>query len=109
MKPLKKNCLLLIFPLFLLYLSCASNKTPETPKIVTGFVYDDYGPIAGKSVTSMRTFRGVQTDYDGKFEIEVLEGDVLEIGYPMHKIQKIKITKQTHYRIKLEETEIILD
>lgn len=49
---------------------------------ITGTVYDDEGtPLGGASVVIKGTTTGTTTDFDGKFSINAVVGDVLVISY----------------------------
>ena len=50
-------------------------------KTVSGTVTDDTGPLPGVSVIIKGTTTGTETDFDGKFSIEVNTGDVLRFSF----------------------------
>lgn len=80
------------------------------PKKVTGLVLDDKGePIIGSTVLIKGTISGALTNLDGKYVIDVHEGDVLEfrfIGY--NSIEK-KVNQENQMNVVLTETNVSLD
>ncbi|WP_370104620.1 carboxypeptidase-like regulatory domain-containing protein, partial [Winogradskyella sp.] len=74
---LKLTWLLTLFMAFVMQFSFAQEKT------VTGTVTtaDDGLPLPGASVIVKGTSRGQQTDFDGKYTIQVNTGEVLVISY----------------------------
>ena len=57
-------------------------------KTVTGQVKDDFGPLPGVSVQIKGTVRGVITDKKGKYNIQVLENDILVFSYTGLRLKK---------------------
>jgi TonB-linked SusC/RagA family outer membrane protein len=66
-------------------------------------------PIPGVNVIIKTTSKGASTDFDGAFQIEVKEGDVLQVTYVGFVSQTIIITDQTSLNIALEEDLAKLD
>jgi TonB-linked SusC/RagA family outer membrane protein len=66
-------------------------------------------PIPGVNVIVKNTSKGASTDFDGAFQIEVKENDVLQISYVGFVSQTIIITNQTSLNISLEEDLAKLD
>ncbi|WP_121966875.1 TonB-dependent receptor [Myroides sp. N17-2] len=65
--------------------------------------------LPGVSVTVKNSTKGVQTDLDGKFTIDVKEGDVLQFEYVGFKPQSIKIDKQHIVNVTLVEDIVNLE
>lgn len=65
--------------------------------IVTGVVTssEDNMPIPGVNVIVLGTTRGVSTDFDGNYSIEVSNGETLEFSYIGFQKKTIAITNQT--------------
>lgn len=77
---------------------------------VTGVVREQGGfSLPGVSVIVKNSTKGVQTDLDGKYTIDVNEGDVLQFEYVGFKPQSITVTKQRVVNISLAEDVIGLD
>ncbi len=77
-------------------------------KFVTGTVYDENGPLPGASVIIEGTNNGVQTDFDGRFSLEVSEGERLSFSYVGYKTQQIPV-HASNINITLEEDNNALD
>ena len=78
--------------------------TTNNPVTITGFVSDELGPIAGANVVVKGTTRGISTDYDGKYSIEVNEGEILTYNYIGFKtIEIIVDSKKTIINVKMQE------
>ena len=60
-------------------------------KFVTGTVYEENGPLPGAYVIVEGTNNGVQTDFDGRFSLEVSEGERLSFSYVGYKTQQIPV------------------
>jgi len=95
---LKLTWLLTLFMAFVMQFSFAQEKT------VTGTVttQDDGLPLPGASVIVKGTQRGQQTDFDGKFTIQVNQGDVLIISYVGMKNAEVTIGASDTYNVGLE-------
>lgn len=78
---------------------------------VSGIIKDSNGaPIPGVNVVVKGTANGVQTDFDGKFSIDVAESNAaLIISYIGFISQEIKIGNQTNITITLLEDYAKLD
>lgn len=66
-------------------------------------------PIPGVNIVVANTTRGVQTDFDGNYSIEVTSGESLTFSYIGFASQTIAITNQTAVNISLEEDTSELD
>ena len=95
---LKLTWLLTLFMAFVMQFSFAQEKT------VTGTVTtaDDGLPLPGASVVVKGTSRGQQTDFDGKYAIQVSQGDVLVVSYVGMKTAQVTIGAGSTYDVALE-------
>ena len=86
--------------LLLLFLVSVSGFAQNT---VTGVVTssEDNMPIPGVNVIVLGTTRGVSTDFDGNYSIEVSNGETLEFSYVGFQKKTIAITNQTVLNIVL--------
>ncbi len=98
---------LIVFFLLILGTSTlfAQNKT------VTGIVTSksDGTTLPGVSVIVQGTTKGTQTDFDGKYSLEVSTGDILNFSFIGMKVQSITIGESNVYDIALEEDSASLD
>ena len=95
---LKLTWLLTLFMAFVMQFSFAQEKT------VTGTVTtaEDGLPLPGASVIVKGTQRGAQTDFDGKYSIQVSSGEVLVISYVGMKDSEVTIESANTYDVVLE-------
>ncbi|MDR0700790.1 MAG: TonB-dependent receptor [Tannerella sp.] len=79
-------------------------------KTVKGVVRDEFGEvIAGAAITVQGSTRGVTTDIDGSFSIEVESNEKLEISYIGMERQTILVGNQTVINVILNEKASELD
>lgn len=83
-------------------------KKPLNAKVVYGVVSDRGGTLPGANVLVKGTTRGVSTDIDGYFEIEVAYGEALVFSFIGLKDKDI-IVKKPNYNVVLEPDEKLLD
>ena len=78
---------------------------------ITGTVIDkaDTMPLPGVNVIIKGTSRGASTDFNGKYSIEVNEGDTIVISYLGYTTQEIIYSGQTTIDVALEEDAAQLD
>ncbi len=98
---MKKQLLLLLFSLF---------AVAGYARVISGTVIaeSDNLPVIGATVMVQGTQRGVATDFDGKFSIEVKDGDVLNVTYVGMIPQTVKIGNQQSLNIVLKENSQVL-
>ena len=79
-------------------------------RVITGTVVseNDNEPIIGATIMVKGTQRGIATDLDGKFAIEVNDGDVLSITNVGMLQQSVKIGKQQSLHIVMKEDSKVL-
>ncbi|WP_422105831.1 SusC/RagA family TonB-linked outer membrane protein [Winogradskyella sp.] len=96
---LKLTWLLTLFMAFVMQFSFAQEK------MVTGTVTtaSDGLPLPGASVSVKGTSKGAQTDFDGKYTVGVVIGDVLVISYVGMQAVEITVGDANVYDVALEE------
>lgn len=89
---------LLIFLLTISFGVIAQNNT------VKGKVFDEHGePLPGVTITVEGSTRGVITDNEGNYSIEVRPSDVLTFSFMGLITQKISVNNQTELNVILKE------
>lgn len=79
-------------------------------KTISGIVLDTQGQqIVGANILVKGTINGTITDINGKFQLEVAEGDVLLISYIGYNTQEITINKKQDLSITLVDDTELLD
>lgn len=78
---------------------------------VTGTITDKANamPLPGVNVIIKGTARGTATDFDGKYSIDVTEGETIVISYVGYTTQEIVFTGQSSINVALEEDASQLD
>ena len=79
------------------------NQDNRRKGIITGTVFDADGPIPGVNVMIEGTAFGTATDFDGRFELKVKEGDVIVVAFTGMITKRIKCEEGRDYKIKLKE------
>jgi len=80
-------------------------------KTITGVINDENGlPLPQATVIIKGTTKGVLTDFDGKFSIEVAPTDALIVSYVGYSPKEVKVGEQSAITVKLgiEEIEQVL-
>jgi len=100
-----KNKLILIAILLFNITIFAQNTT------LTGTVVSetDNSPIPGANIIVKNTKRGTTTDFDGKYQIQVAKGDVLQFSYLGYAIKIVTFDDQKTLNISLAEDLAALD
>ena len=79
-------------------------------QIVSGLVVDENNtPLVGVSVILAGGKRGVSTNSEGKFNIQVLKGDLLAFRYLGYIETQIEVTNETFYKIQLKPSYVDLE
>jgi TonB-linked SusC/RagA family outer membrane protein len=79
-------------------------RTGQTRHRITGNIVDEFDePLAGVSVAVYGSTRGVTTDTDGTFSIEVLPTDKLVVSYIGMQEETIEIGSKREFRIIMKE------
>ncbi|WP_255489770.1 TonB-dependent receptor [Dysgonomonas sp. 25] len=82
----------------------------QQSKTISGTIVDKTGePLIGVSVAVKGTTNGAQTDIDGKFTLNVNDGDIIVISYVGYKSQELSVGNRTVFNITLEESNIALE
>jgi hypothetical protein len=69
---------------------------------VRGVVLDEGGlPLPGATIVVKGSKRNTQTDFDGKFGIDAVSGDKLQVSYIGMEIQEIRVGRGRNYNITL--------
>jgi TonB-linked SusC/RagA family outer membrane protein len=76
---------------------------------VTGIVSDSSGPVPGVNVLIKGSSLGTATDFDGNYEINVKNGDVLVFSIMGFSSQEINYSGQSKINILLKEDADVLD
>ncbi|CAL2088124.1 SusC/RagA family TonB-dependent receptor precursor [Tenacibaculum sp. 190524A02b] len=103
---MKKNkilLLLLCFSFLLIQVTMAQEKT------ITGVVTSkmDGEPLPGVSVVVQGTTKGVETDFDGNYQIKVATGKTLVFNYVGMKQKAVVVQNQTQLNVALEEDSLL--
>ncbi|MFO7702850.1 MAG: SusC/RagA family TonB-linked outer membrane protein [Psychroflexus maritimus] len=101
----KFSGILTLVLVFVVQLTFAQEKT------VSGLVADDNAiPLPGVDVVVKGTDRGTQTDFDGKYTIEVSPSDVLVFKYLGFQTQEVAVGNNTTINANLvSDTEVLED
>ena len=75
----------------------------QQAKKITGVVSDVNGPVIGASVKVKGTSNGAATDFDGRFSLNVQQGQTLVISYIGYITKEVTIGAQNVYNITIEE------
>jgi len=80
-----------------------NTDTPVIPHLIEGVVYDEEGnALPGVNVIIKGTSFGKVTDIDGKFSIEVNEGDILAFHFIGMETEEYKVGKEDILSLKIE-------
>ena len=98
---MRKQLLLLLFSLFAVV---------GFARTISGVVTSasDKQPIIGASVMVQGTGRGVATDLDGNYSIEVQDNEVLNFSYVGMDSQSIKVGNKTTLNVEMKENSQVL-
>ncbi|HID16339.1 MAG TPA: TonB-dependent receptor, partial [Candidatus Atribacteria bacterium] len=94
--------------LFLIMLLCGTVSMMAQSYTITGTVTEGSDPLIGVSIVKKGTSTGTITDVDGKYSLEVTNGDVLEFSYVGYTSTIVNITGQTEANVKMS-TGLALD
>ena len=76
----------------------------QEPRKVTGVVMDEQEvTLPGATVQVGKSTRGVITDLDGKFEIEVSPSDELTVSYIGYETQTVKVGNRSALKIVMRQ------
>ena len=69
----------------------------------------DGEPILGANIIVVGTNKGTSTDFDGKFQIKMKQGEILKVSYLGYTTQSIPYVNQKRFNIILKEDSSVLD
>ncbi|CAM1373885.1 SusC/RagA family TonB-linked outer membrane protein [Tenacibaculum xiamenense] len=98
-----KILLLLCFSFLLVHFANAQEKTLSG--VVTS--KSDGMPLPGVGVLIKGTLKGVETDFDGKYQIKASVGDVLVFSYVGMQSQSITVANQQTINVALDDANIL--
>ena len=79
-------------------------KVEYQKQVISGLVLDELGvPLPTVSIVLVGTTVGTQTDFDGRFEIKAVSGDVLEFSYIGYKTQGITLSSNNTFNVIMKE------
>lgn len=94
----------------LLFLCFILPATFVAQNTVTGTVTDESSmPLPGVNILIKGTTKGTATDFDGKYQIKLNQGDVLAFSYVGYVTQEVEYTGQSTLNITLKEDTSVLD
>lgn len=77
---------------------------------ITGVIKDATGePVIGANVVAKGTTNGTMSDVDGKFELQVPAGAILQVSYIGYVAQEIPVKEQAVLNVLLKEDSEMLD
>ena len=100
----KINILLITFFSLMLSMNVAAQE-----KSISGTVTSDGTPLPGVSVVVQGTTRGAETDFDGKYSIQVSVGEILNFSFIGMKTVSITVGSSDIIDVVLEEDANSLD
>ncbi len=93
----------------LLFLSFCSFLEAQTLTISGKVVDENNEPLPGASVFIKGTARGIETDFDGLYQINVKTNDVLVFNFLGYKPKEVIVSTTLKINIKLNPTADVLD
>ena len=88
----------------------AENQPASRKKLLTGLITDAEGnPIIGATVRIKGTTNGVTSDTEGRYAIQVNEGDVLEFRYMGYNSEEKTVKKENTINIRMLESTVGLE
>ena len=86
-----------------------TNEELRNSFTISGVVLDNNNPLPGVSIIIKDKNRGTETDFDGKYSINVKQDDILTFSYLGFKSKEVTINTQRNINIILEEDDNALD
>lgn len=87
-----------------------SSQENQEKKPVSGKVVDVKGePVIGATIMEKGTTNGTITDFDGNFNLNVVDGAQLEVSYVGFKSQELKAVYEKNLTVTLKEDAEVLD
>jgi Ca-activated chloride channel family protein len=104
MKNLKKFSLgMAMLITFLTFGQDPSASELAKQKTITGIVSDQSGPLPGANIVVKGTTRSTQTNFDGKYSINAMEGELLTFSFTGYNTKSVKVGKSTTINVILED------
>ena len=101
--------MLKIVPLLILIFIC-SDLRAQNKKTITGTVRDTTGvALPGVTISIENTKIGTQTDNNGKFVLDVSNGNTIRVALVGYLERKISITDNSVYNVTLKESVVVAD
>ena len=94
---------------FTSFLLICYTYTLSSQIIVSGKVSDNITKLGIPGVTILSENNGTETDFEGKFNIEINEPGKITVNFLGYKEQSVDITASTYLQISLEEKSEVLD
>ncbi|WP_194768575.1 SusC/RagA family TonB-linked outer membrane protein [Tamlana sp. I1] len=94
----------------ILLFMCFVGNPAFSQRLITGTVKAESNavPLVGANVVIPSSSKGVVTDFDGNFSIEIPESvTLLEVSYIGYETKKVQLTNQNRYEIKLKQGEVL--
>ena len=89
-------------------LACALPLVSWAQQTVSGTVTDDNGlPLPGATVVVQNTNRGTTTDFDGKYQIQAIQGETLTFSYVGYASQNISVGSNATINVQMEPTGLL--
>ncbi|MGB0260930.1 MAG: carboxypeptidase-like regulatory domain-containing protein [Flavobacteriaceae bacterium] len=89
-------------------LACALPLVSWAQQTVSGTVTDDNGlPLPGATVVVQNTNRGTTTDFDGKYQIQAIQGETLTFSYVGYASQNITVGSNATINVQMEPTGLL--
>ena len=79
------------------------SKKPLNVKMISGYVFDKNEPLPGVAILINGTNRNTQSDFDGFYQIEAVQGEELTFSYIGFEVKKITVTTKV-IDVQLEES-----
>ncbi len=102
---MKTKFILLLFS-FLIFTSSYAQQTEITGTVTS---FDDNMTLPGVNIVIKGSTKGVSTDFDGNYKINVNDGDVLEFSFIGYKTMEIVVNNQTTIDVALQTDAESLD
>lgn len=93
----KNYCIMLVLSVFGIASALAQEQT------ISGTINDEYGvPLPGVNVVVQNTTRGVQTDFDGNYTLDVNQGEILVYSFVGYVTKEVTVEPNANYNFALE-------
>ncbi|MGL5261815.1 MAG: SusC/RagA family TonB-linked outer membrane protein, partial [Bacteroides sp.] len=84
------------------YIMIVAEKQQQAVKKISGTITDELDePMIGVNIALKGKGTGTITDYEGRFNLDVREGEVLTVSYIGYESKEVRVGQQNAYNIKL--------